>query len=168
MRKQAELSYTAQMIRNHSRDRFLACLFVPQPARDGVFAVYALDAELAHLREATTETLMRQIRYAWWEEALAAMAAGQPPKEHPVLESLAKHNVPLAPLVQLVATHREHESGTPSDAAVDGIVAETIQTACPQAELGWRKARAIIESHRQRYGQQKILWLGCKLLWAGI
>lgn len=167
MRKQAELPYTAQMIRNHNRDRFLACLFVPQPVRDSVFAVYALDAELAHLREVTTEVLMRQIRYAWWEEALTAMAAGQPPEEHPVLESLAKNNVPLAPLVQLVVTYREHESGAPSDAAADNIVAETIQAACPQAVPGWRKARAIIESHRRRYGQQKTLWLGCKLLWAG-
>jgi len=64
--------YTAQAVYDHNRDRFYQCLFVPQEAREALYAVLALDVELAHIRRAAKEEVMGHMRHAWWQESRGA------------------------------------------------------------------------------------------------
>ena len=161
MRKSGALSYTARMIRTHRPDDFLACLFMHEPARRRLYALYALDIELQQVRHHVSEEMLAQIRYAWWEEALADIATGKKPKEHPVLQAVAEdaaHGVP----VKLATAYREHYPDLPPNGVFDEMVNNIAST-----EPGWQKARKIIAHHRQRFRLKKNVWLHVKLLWMG-
>lgn len=63
-------------------ERALALGYAPAASRDGVVALFALDAMLAKLTRGTREPIVAQLRLAWWREALeridTAPVAGQP------------------------------------------------------------------------------------------
>jgi 15-cis-phytoene synthase len=63
-------------------DRALAALFGPHEARDDLFALYALNVELARIAEQAKEPDLGAIRLQWWREAIeragACEATGQP------------------------------------------------------------------------------------------
>ena len=83
------LSYCASQVREHDPDRFLTCLFAPVERREALFALYALNYELAKTREVVRETMMGRIRLQWWREAIEGLYAGEV-REHQVLTALAK------------------------------------------------------------------------------
>jgi len=76
------------------RDRYLAVLHAPQPVRDGLFALFALDLELAQVVATTSEPLLGEIRLAWWREQLARLDNASAPAQ-PTLAALAQHVVPV-------------------------------------------------------------------------
>jgi phytoene synthase len=55
-----------------------------------LIALYAFNHELARVSEVTREPLVREIRLAWWREALDEIFAGGAPRRHPVVEALAQ------------------------------------------------------------------------------
>ena len=63
-------------------ERALAFGYAPAGARDGVVALFALDATLAKLARHTREPVAAQLRLAWWRDALGELqtgpVAGQP------------------------------------------------------------------------------------------
>ena len=75
------------------RDRYLAVLHAPAAARDGLFALFALDLELAQVVATTSEPLLGEIRLAWWREQLARLDTAPAPAQ-PTLAALAQHVVP--------------------------------------------------------------------------
>jgi phytoene/squalene synthetase len=155
-------SYLLQMVRNHRRDRFLRSLFLPHDLREKVLAIYALDAELAHVRAHVSEEMLGHIRYAWWEESLVAINEGKKPREHPVLIAIAEHKIDALALAQ------KHRATYPEPLAEDiaGAMAEKL---VPQeSQAAWNKAGNIIEKHRERFGAKKNGWLAFKLLLAGV
>ena len=81
----------ADLVRAADRDRYLAALLAPRPARDGLMALYALDAELSGIRARITEPLAGEIRLQWWRDAIAALYQAPPDRGggHPVLQALA-------------------------------------------------------------------------------
>ncbi len=81
------------LVRRVDEDRWLASRFAPADARRGLIAVYALNYEIARTAEIVSEGAIGDIRLAWWREALAEVAAGQPPRSHPVLEAFAAAHV---------------------------------------------------------------------------
>jgi NADH dehydrogenase [ubiquinone] 1 alpha subcomplex assembly factor 6 len=83
------LSYCAEQARRFDNDRFLCSLFAPEPRRESIWAIYALNIELARLPEMGREPLLRQIRLAWWRERIDDVFAGRP-GNHAVLQSLAR------------------------------------------------------------------------------
>jgi len=86
-----EHEHCAGLVRAGSRDRYLAALLAPAKARDHLMALYALDVELAEIREKITEPLAGEIRLQWWRDAIAALyrgAAGEG-RGHPVVRALA-------------------------------------------------------------------------------
>jgi 15-cis-phytoene synthase len=156
--------YLLQMVRNHNRDRFLQSLFVPEPARDAVLAVYSLDAELAHVRAHVSEEMLAHIRYAWWEESLADIAAGKKPREHPVLLAIAENNLGAAGL----ALAQKYRAAYP-DAPMENIADESVALLIPtNVQMLWDKAGRIITKHRTRHGKKWNGWLAFKLLCIGI
>lgn len=167
MRKSPNLSYCAELVRRHHRDRFLQTLFVPAAAREALLALLALDAELAHVHHAVSEEMTGQLRYAWWQEALQGMAGGKPPRAHPVLETLPAESIPGC--LKTAEIYRENFPNLPdNDAVLEETALAFIRSACPQAEAGWCRAKALIENHRRRFGDRGNMWLHLKLLWAGL
>lgn len=75
-------------MRRHDRDRFQTALFAPARERDGLFALYAFNYEIARVREIVTEPMLGQIRLQWWREAIAAAFAGEPPRRHEIVQPL--------------------------------------------------------------------------------
>jgi phytoene synthase len=75
------------------RDRYLAVLHAPVVARDGLFALFALDLELAQVVATTSEPLLGEIRLAWWREQLARLDSAPAPVQ-PTLAALAQHVLP--------------------------------------------------------------------------
>ena len=73
---QEAYDYCAQLVREVDKNRYLATLFVPEPARRHVFALYAFNAEVAAVRERASEPMAGEIRLQWWRDALHGRAAG--------------------------------------------------------------------------------------------
>jgi hypothetical protein len=97
------------------------------------------------------------IRYAWWEESLAAITEGHKPREHPVLQAIAENQL-AAEGLQLAQKHR---AVYPEDMKDEVDVAALV----PQAAIiAWNKAGGIIASHRKKYGRKWNGWLTVKLL----
>lgn len=82
-----------ELVRERSPDRYIATLYAPPAARAALFALHALDLELAAVVRTTTEAMLGQIRLAWWREHLAGLDAGERPAQ-PVLQAIASDVLP--------------------------------------------------------------------------
>ena len=60
-------------VRVVDRDRYLVTLYAPPAARAGLFALFALDLELAQVVATTHEPMLGEIRLAWWREQLVRL-----------------------------------------------------------------------------------------------
>ncbi|WP_185965140.1 squalene/phytoene synthase family protein [Glacieibacterium frigidum] len=78
----------AVLVKDADRDRWLATQYAPAALRPALFAVHALDLELAKVAATTTDAMLGEIRLAWWRERLVDLDAGQVPAQ-PVLRALA-------------------------------------------------------------------------------
>ena len=87
------LDHVVALVRERDLDRYLASLYAAPATRAGLFALHALDLELAEVARSTTEPMLGQIRLAWWREQLQALDAGARPAQ-PVLAALAEHLLP--------------------------------------------------------------------------
>lgn len=83
-----------EQVRLHDRDRFLCSVFADAAGRQRLWALYALNLELAQVRAAVTDPLPGQIRLQWWREAVSEAYQGRP-RAHPVVRALTG----LAPVV---------------------------------------------------------------------
>ena len=79
----------ADQVRRADPDRHLTALYAPERAREDLFALYALNDELARAAEVSDEPLIGAMRLQWWRDTLAAIAAGGEAPRHPVAEAVA-------------------------------------------------------------------------------
>ncbi|MGI6852983.1 phytoene/squalene synthase family protein [Mesorhizobium sp. 1B3] len=78
----------ADILRAADRDRYLSALYAPAEKREGLFALYAFNAEIAAIRDRIRDPLPGEIRLQWWRDVLAApKGAGE---GHPVAVALIK------------------------------------------------------------------------------
>ena len=107
--------YVLDTVRSADRDRFLAALFAPEPARSGLMALLAFDHELARARTVTREPLLAEIRLQWWREAVMEAAGTGAPRAQPVVESLSEtvrhHCLTAEALIALVDARAEEIDG---------------------------------------------------------
>jgi hypothetical protein len=107
--------YVLDMVREADRDRFLAALFAPEPARSGLLALLAFDHELARTRTVTREPMLAEIRLQWWREAAAEAVGAGKPRAQPVVESLSetvrRHDLTLDGLLALIDARAEEIEG---------------------------------------------------------
>jgi len=87
---EASRRYVLDSVRETDRDRFLAALFAPEPARSDLLALLAFDHELARTRIVTREPLLARIRLAWWREAVVEAAGAGRPRDQPIVDALAE------------------------------------------------------------------------------
>ena len=78
----------AAAVRKYDPDRYFSALFAPADKRPFLFALYALNHELAHVGESVREPMIGEIRLQWWREALDGARAGNP-RNHDVVRALA-------------------------------------------------------------------------------
>ncbi len=72
----AVLSYPGELVRRYDHDRFMTAIFAPDAAREGLFALYAFNIEIAKTAEIVSETLIGQMRLQWWRDTLDRLYAG--------------------------------------------------------------------------------------------
>ena len=83
------LSYCGEIVRRFDNDRFVSALFAPPAAREGLFALYAFNLEVARIRERVREPLLGEMRLTWWRETIERLYAGEAPRAQPVAAALA-------------------------------------------------------------------------------
>ncbi len=106
------LSPAAEAARAGDEPRFLAALCAPPERREPLFALVALNLELARIPVTVSEPMLGEIRLEWWREALedlfergkaagheviAALAAAPPPDPAPLYEMVEARRLALAP-----------------------------------------------------------------------
>ena len=129
---EASHRYVLDLVRSADRDRFLAALFAPEPARSSLLALLAFDHELARTRTVTREPMLARIRLEWWREAVAEAAGAARPRAQPIVESLSetvrRHGLTPARLVALIDA-REEEIEGPLDVLRAGHALADLQLA---------------------------------------
>jgi phytoene/squalene synthetase len=87
--------------------RWRAAMAAPPPARGRLMALYAFNLEIARAGWVTSEPLIGEIRLRWWADAIAEIAAGQPPRAHevcaPLAEAIRGAGLPVAPFEAMIA-----------------------------------------------------------------
>ena len=69
-----DFAHCLNLLRAADRDRYLACLLVPQAHRDAFAAIYAFNAEVARVRDVVRDPLPGEVRLQWWRD----LANGRP------------------------------------------------------------------------------------------
>jgi 15-cis-phytoene synthase len=95
------------LVRAADKDRYLAGLFAPAPARRHLYALYAFAAEIARVREAVREAAAGEIRLQWWRDAVGGErieAAGNPVAAA-LFDTMAQCALPNEPLIRLIDAH---------------------------------------------------------------
>ena len=82
------LSYCGERVRQGDPERFRDALFAPPDQREGLFALYAFNLELAKIAPMVSEPMLGEIRLQWWRDSLDMAEAGEP-RRHAVAEPLA-------------------------------------------------------------------------------
>ncbi|MBM3518726.1 MAG: hypothetical protein FJX56_12840, partial [Alphaproteobacteria bacterium] len=97
-------AYCVRLLRRYDPDRLATLTFVPPP-RAALLALYAFNADIARLRDAVREPLVRELRLKWWREAVAGAAAQrvQPKPEVRLLrEGLAQGRLAESAMQRLI------------------------------------------------------------------
>lgn len=100
------ISETEAIVRREDRDRYVATLFAPAPARPRLFALHAFDLALAGVVRTTTEPQIGMIRLAWWRDSVEG-ASERPVAGQPVLAAVAAVGLDTAPLTALAEAHMD-------------------------------------------------------------
>ncbi len=83
------LSEIAETLRETDPDRFGASLLAPQPARERLWTLYALNDDLARAPLQCNEPLIAEMRVQWWIDQLDGIGRGVAPRNEPLI-SLAE------------------------------------------------------------------------------
>lgn len=175
---QPDWNYIHALVKVGDQDRYWGGLFLPQPACDHLFALYAFNIELARIADQAREPLLGEIRLRWWRDTLAA-----PPGAvtgNPVADTLAAvraaHDLPAALLGGMVdarAADVHREPALTMDAlhaylhatagavfrlgaCIAGSPNAVADAACRQAALAWgltglMRGLAVHAAHGQLY-----------------
>ncbi len=71
-------------------DRYRSALFAERGDREALLTLYAFHAELAKVPELVSETMIGNIRYQWWRDALEEIYTDKPVRKHEVVTPLAE------------------------------------------------------------------------------
>ncbi len=117
--------YCLAQVRQGDRDRYLALLFAPAPARSALAAIAAFNLELARAASDITESMLGLVRLQWWREAIEEIRAGGTVRRHQVAEALAvatrAHGLSTDRMLAMIASREEEleSDGPPAQAVFD-------------------------------------------------
>lgn len=92
-------------LRALDRDRYLACLLMPEAARADIATLCLFNAEIAAIRDRVSEPLPGEIRLQWWRDVVSG-ERGSEAAAHPLAQALlavmARHRLPRAAFERLL------------------------------------------------------------------
>ncbi len=99
-------------VRREDPDRWMSSRFIADPAeRSDVITLYAFDGQLSRATRVASNTLVAEIRLAWWREVVEEAYGGGPTRAHPVARRLtaaiARHDLPRERLEAMVEARIE-------------------------------------------------------------
>lgn len=104
-----DIAYCSDLVKTHDKDRYLATLFAPADRRRHLFALYALNCEVAQVSSVVSDPNLGEIRLRWWADAVESVYAGQS-FDHPVLRAYAfaveYGKLPKQPVLDLIEARR--------------------------------------------------------------
>src|SRR4029077_17613239 len=118
------------LVRAADKDRYLAALFAPADKRGPLFALYGFNHEIANIRERAREPMPGEIRLQWWRDVLNGERAGEAaanPVAAALRDTIARFNLPAAPLLNLIEVHAFdlYDDPMPTLAALEGYAGKT-------------------------------------------
>lgn len=149
------LSPCGEMVRQGDPVRFRTALFAPPDAREGLFALYAFNLEIAKIAPMVSEPMIGQIRLQWWRDSLDTIYAGKAVRRHEVVEPLCEMvraaDVPRGPFDALIdAREWDLDPDFPKDAPA--LSAYLRDTAGSLAVLGVRALGGAADAVAQDAG----------------
>ncbi len=125
------LSPCGEAVRKGDPMRFRTALFAPPDAREGLFALYAFNLEVAKIAPMVSEPMIGEIRLQWWRDSLDMIYGGGAVRRHEVVEPLCaivrSADLPRGPLDALIdARGFDLDPDFPADkAALTGYLRDT-------------------------------------------
>ncbi len=97
-----EQAAAADLVRRRDIDRYWSALFAPSGRRRSLLALYAYNAEIAHIAATMNEPMVGQIRLQWWKDAIELAVPGTN-TGNPIADCLAgaifEHDLPKDRLI---------------------------------------------------------------------
>ena len=142
-------AYCERLVRAADKDRYLASLFAPAPRRPHLFALYAFNAEVAAVRERSTEPMAGEVRLQWWRDALAGNAAGGiegNPVSAALIDTIARYGLPHERLEGLIEARAFdlYDDPMPASDAFRGYLRATVASLFELAAMVLGGDRAAI------------------------
>lgn len=138
----------SQLLNELKRNRYPYYLYVmiaPLELRAALTTILSLEWELEQIPRKVSEPLLGQIRFAWWQEALEMLEAGDCPRAHPVIEAVNENKDSLPLLKQRLAFHQQcFENAMQADLEVSLIDAIGILI---QPNTKWQRKVRIIQDY---------------------
>lgn len=140
-------------VRQADRDRYISTLFAPADTRKDLLALYAFNAELARIREVTTEAALGEIRLKWWSDAISSGATGHPVADA-VNATIAKRSLPSAAFLNMVEARRFdlYNDPMPSRNYLEGYCGETAGALIQLASLVLDPKAAVNQGDTAAHG----------------
>ncbi|KAJ1922318.1 NADH dehydrogenase (ubiquinone) complex I, assembly factor 6 [Mycoemilia scoparia] len=86
--RKSDMAYCQELVRKGDHDNYLCSLFSPQPVRELVWTIRALNLELSRIGDVVSQEAVGRMRYEFWKNAIDGAFKGQPP-QLPVARALA-------------------------------------------------------------------------------
>ncbi|MDQ3558701.1 MAG: squalene/phytoene synthase family protein [Pseudomonadota bacterium] len=125
-----DVAYLAGLVKELDRPRFYAALFAPERLRPDLLALFAFAAEIERIPDLVRDPTLGEIRLQFWRDRLEAVGEdvdGGAPVLRGLIAVIARHSLPVAPLMALVeARGADLYSDPPATLAdAEGILGET-------------------------------------------
>ncbi|WP_300529983.1 squalene/phytoene synthase family protein [Maricaulis sp.] len=104
------------LLQKSDPDRRMAALFAPAEIRERLFTLYAFNQDIARIAEATSESLIGEMKLTWWRDAVEDLYADTPKvRRHDVTEGLATLTgiVPKDDLLDMIAARFDDVTARP-------------------------------------------------------
>lgn len=140
------------LLQAQDEDRYLASVFAAPSTRAGLHALYAFNYEIARIAEATSESLIGEMKLTWWRDAVEDLYLDPARiRRHDVTEALALiiHHLPKAELLSLVAARVDDVSARPFE-DLDDILAYVDASATALMRLALRACGAELDEDQLR------------------
>jgi phytoene/squalene synthetase len=98
----APFARAAEVVRTQDRDRYIADLFAPEPARRHLFALHAFSVEVARVRDVVRDPALGEIRLQWWRDAIEQGDGGGNPIATALTATMARFALPKGAFDRLI------------------------------------------------------------------
>jgi hypothetical protein len=152
--------HCAALVKQRDPVRHVTALFAPEDRRRLLLALYALDAEIVHIRDVVREEMILAIRHQWWRDAIDALPGAT--RGHPVLAELSHLLVagPLdkADLIALIDAREDGMEPAITEGRVLALAARILGDDGGGNDLAMLAGAALVTRSRDMLTEARKLW----------